>query len=199
TVSTAGEVTAMKPGSLTVTAKSGSVTATLPLRIVAVPVRDVSLRLVGAVASDTLLVGTSATLVAEARDIAGRVLVGRQVSLSVADSARLSIDAAGKVTGNTVGYVDLVARSDSIERKRTIVVRPSFAAKVSLRFADPKKLGDTTWAGLRDSAIVVFSDSAGQLLAPSPLRPVTYTSDNPAVALVDPYGHVQFLAAGTAI
>ncbi|AHG89208.1 peptidase M8 leishmanolysin family protein [Gemmatirosa kalamazoonensis] len=196
-VSTAGEVTGVRPGSATITAASGAASASLPIRIVSVPVRDVSVRLVGGVASDTLVVGTSAQLVAEARDIAGRVLLGRQVSVSLADPTKATLD-AGKLSGLAVGLVDVVAKSDSIQRRRTIVVRPTFAAKIALRLLDPKKLGDTTWAGLKDSALVTFTDSAGQALASSPFRPISYSSDNPAVVQVDPYGKVQFLGAGTA-
>src|SRR5438105_15595 len=189
TVSATGTVTGVQPGNATITAKSGSVSAALAMHIVSIPVRDVSMRLVGGVASDTLLVGTTVSVIAEARDIAGRVLLGRQITVSAADGDKISL-ASGKVTGVAVGYGDLIARTDSIERRRTFVVRPPFAAKIAIKFLDPRKLGDTTWAGLKDSALVTYSDSAGQVLAPTPLRPVSYQSDNPSVAIVDPYGKI---------
>jgi hypothetical protein len=160
-------------------------------------VRDISLRFAGAVASDTLMVGTSATVIAEARDVYGRLLGGRKITLGVADSTRATMDAAGKITGLSVGFVDVIARYDSVERHRQFVVRPPFAAKLTVRMADPKKFGDTTWAGLRDTALVTFADASGQALAVSPFRPVSFTVDNPALASVDSLGRVRFLSVGT--
>jgi uncharacterized protein YjdB len=197
TVATNGEVTGVRPGSATITAKSGAVSTQIALRIVAVPVRDVTVSLVGGVAGDTLLVGTSATLVAEARDVAGRLLRDRQVSVSVADPSKATLS-GGKLSGVAVGLADIVATSDSIVRHRNVVIRPPFAAKLAIKMLDPRKLGDTTWAGLRDSVLVTFTDSAGQALAPSAFRPVSYSTDNASIATVDPYGKVSFLAAGTA-
>jgi hypothetical protein len=192
-----GVVVARQPGSVTLTARSGSVTASQPLRIVAAQVRDITVRLVGAVSSDTLLVGTSATTVSEPRDIVGAALLGRTVTVAIGDTARGSVDAAGRVTGRVVGPLDLVLTSDTVVRRRTIIVRPSFAASMAMRLADPKQLHDTLWIGLRDSALVTYSDSAGKALAPSPLRPITYSTTDAKVATVDAAGRILPLAAGT--
>jgi hypothetical protein len=193
-----GLVTARQPGSARLTAGSGAISTSLDLRVVAVPVRDITLRLAGAVSPDTMLVGSSATLVGEARDIAGRLLVGRRVNFKVEAAAGGTLDSLGRLVGRTVGPLEVVARLDSIERRRYVFVRPPFATALSMRLADPKKLRDTMWIGLRDSAIVSFADSAGKPLPPDPFRPASYSSDKPDVVYVDPDGRIMPVSVGTA-
>lgn len=198
TVTSLGYVTALRAGNVTISAAIGSVSTTLGLRITEAPVRDIQVKFVDALAQDTLMVGSTASIIAEARDGVGRLLSARKIAVDVGDPTRASIDAQGRVTGLTVGYLDFVAKYDTIVRRTTVVIRPTFAAKMTLRLADPKKLGDTTWAGLKDSAIVQFADDKGNALPSTPFRPVTFTTSDPNVATVDLYGHVRFTAAGTA-
>jgi hypothetical protein len=67
-----------------------------------------------------------------------------------------------------------------------------------MRLADPKKLRDTLWVGLKDSAIVSFVDSAGKALPPDPFRPASYSSDKPDVLYVDADGRIMPVRPGTA-
>ncbi len=199
TVAATGDVTGVQPGRATVTASLQGKSLALAVRVLAVPVHDVTVRLVGALAADTMLVGTSAPLIAEARDIAGRTLRNRQTSFSVAESSTqfATVD-GGRLTGREVGVVQIVAYADTVERRLRVVVRPALASGLTLRLADPKKLGDTSWVGVADSAIVAWTDASGATLPPSPLRPASYSSDDTGVATVSATGRVTLVGPGTA-
>jgi hypothetical protein len=198
TVSDRGLVTARRPGNTSLTVRSGAISASLPLRVVTIPVRDVTVRLAGAISGDTMLVGTAATLVGEPRDIAGRLLLGRLVTYKVDPAAGGTLDSLGRLVGRVVGPLEFVVRVDSIERRRIVIVRPPLATALAVRLADRKKLGDTMWVGLQDSAIVSFADSTGKPLPPDPLRPASFTTDKPGVLGIDSDGRITPLAAGTA-
>ena len=197
-VSPDGVVTAKQPGNARLTVQSGTVSATLDLRVLAVPVRDITMRLGGAVSGDTMLVGSPATLIGEARDVAGRLLVGRKVAFRVEAAAAGTLDSLGRLVASAVGPLEVVARLDSLERRRHVIVRPPFAAALSMRLADPKRLRDTMWIGLKDSAIVAFADSSGKPLPADPYRPATFSTDKPDVLGIDTEGRIMPTAAGTA-
>jgi hypothetical protein len=197
TVSGAGLVTAVQPGNARITAQSGAVSTALDLRILAVPPRDITIRLLGAISADTMLVGAPSTVIGEARDIAGRILRGRKVAFRVEVAAHAALDSLGRLVARDVGPLEVTASIDSLVRRRFLFVRPPFATALSLRLADRKQLGDTMWVGLKDSAIVTFADSAGKPLAPDPFRPASYTSDKPDILYVDTEGRIMPVAVGT--
>jgi hypothetical protein len=195
-VTSAGVVIARQPGTATITAQSGSVSKSLAMRVVPVPVRDITVRLLGAVSADTMLVGSSAGVVTEARDVTGAVLLGRTVDVRVADSTRGTVDGNGRVVGRVEGPLELIVTVDTVVRRRSVIVRPPFAAALAVRLADPKQLRDTLWIGLRDSVIATFADASGKALASTPLRPVSYSSSDLKVATVDAQGRILPVGAG---
>jgi hypothetical protein len=76
-------------------------------------------------AADTLRVGASVQLVAEAHGSSGQSIPHRAFSWSSSNDAIASVNAAGQVTANAVGSVVVAARTASVVGTATIVVLPA--------------------------------------------------------------------------
>ncbi|MGZ8493930.1 MAG: Ig-like domain-containing protein [Gemmatirosa sp.] len=185
-VSPQGGARGVRPGRATLRVASGTVTTETAVRVVAAPVVDIRIR-----GADSVVVGTTAPLVAEPTDPTGRALLGRTVTWSVQDTTVARVGADGVLRGVALGRTTVTATLGTVVGTRAVVVRPAFAA--SLAFA---RVPDTLYTSLRDSVRAVFTDSAGRVVTDG--RPITYSTDAPTILEVLPDGRIRPLAVGTA-
>ncbi|HEX6809389.1 MAG TPA: Ig-like domain-containing protein [Gemmatimonadaceae bacterium] len=118
TVSTSGLVTALAPGSATVTATSEGKSGTSAISVTLVPVSTVAL----APKTDTLAVGAKAQLSATLKDSAGNVLTGRTITWGTSSSSVATVTTSGSVTGVAGGNATITATSEGKAGTSTIVV-----------------------------------------------------------------------------
>jgi uncharacterized protein YjdB len=183
TVSNAGLVTAVAPGSVRITAhaeKSGELTLTIR----PVPVATV------AVSPDaaTLQVGQTRQLSAVLRDAANAVLTGRAVSWRSSNDAIATVSAEGVVTAVTQGQARITATSEGAEGVSDVTVLPVPVASVRI---SPETA--TLSIGQTRQYAATTHDAAGNLL---PGRTITWSTSNSARAAVSQQGVVTAIAEG---
>ena len=182
TVSAAGTVRGVAPGTVTITAaadgKSGSVELTVASLVSSVEVTA---------PATSLVEGDTMRLSAVARDAAGNPLTGRAVAWSSSSDAVATVG-GGRVTAVSAGTVTLTAtvegRSGSVEltvlpRAHTVTVQ---APSSSLFEGDQMEVSATA------------RDAAGNVLTG---RAVAWSSSSDAVATVSAAGTVTAVAPGT--
>ncbi len=186
TVTQSGVVTALAPGVATITATSegrtaqSAVTITLPsvATVVLTPERD------------TIGVGAERQLKVTLRDGEGLELVGRAVTWSSSNFALANVSSTGLVVAHAPGTVMITATSEGRSGRATVVILERIASSIILTPGSGVLV-----VGTRQALITQITDAEGNLLQG---RPVTYTSNAPAVASVAPDGVVSALAPGTA-
>ena len=117
TVTSAGVVTGVSPGTTTVTANSEGMLGTA-LVTVLVPVANVTVQ----PATATVSIGATTTLTASARDGNGNVLTGRIVTWSSNNPGIASVNSAGVVTGVNRGSAIITATSEGRSGTATVTV-----------------------------------------------------------------------------
>ena len=185
TVSNAGLVTALAPGSAIITGASEGKTASSSITVSSVPVSSV---VVTPNASD-LVVGQTTQLKAEPRDGSGQPLVGRAVSWSTSAPNVASVSSTGLVTAIASGTATISATSEGKAGTATINVSPKPVSSVIL---SPGQASVTVGQTVQLTGQV--TDDQGNVLSG---RPITYTSGTPAVATVSSSGLVTGVAPGT--
>ena len=134
--------------------------------------------------------GFTTTLSADVRDQFGAVMRGQAVAWTSANVAVAGVDAAGVVTGNTVGSTSITASVAGTLATATVTVTPPPVASVVISaLAGPLGVGQTT------QLVVTLRDRNGGSVG---ARPVTWTSSDAAVASVDNAGKLLAVAIGTA-
>jgi len=186
TVSETGLVTAVAPGSATITATSEGKSGTASITVNPVPVASVRV----APATLALTVGESAPLTAEPLDSKGNALPGRTVVWESTDEAVATVDAAGRVTAKASGNVTVRATSEAKTGSASVTVTPVPVASVTveptsvtLEIGDTRQLAATP----RDADENPLAD-----------RVVTWSSSNDNFATVDASGLVTAVGPGTA-
>src|SRR5688572_2055984 len=105
TISAEGLLTAHIPGVALIRASSESVTGDATVTVGTAPVDRVELSR----ATASIEEGESTTLVAIAKDAAGRILEGRPVTWTSDEPSTVAVDASGTLTGLTTGQARVVA------------------------------------------------------------------------------------------
>jgi uncharacterized protein YjdB len=187
TVSSTGLVTAVAPGTATITAASESKGGTSTITVSLVPVSAVVVQ----PAQDTLVVNATAQLAAATLDSIGGVLTGRIVTWGSSDPTTASVSASGLVTALKAGAATITATSEGKSGTSAIVVLQAPVASVTVLPPSP----DTAFIGYTTQLSAVTKDAGGGTLTG---RVVTWQSDNTAAATVDATGLVTGVAAGTA-
>lgn len=119
-VSTAGLVTAVAPGSAQVTATSEGRSASVAVTVTPVPVASI----VPSVTSQTLVPQETASLSAVAKDGQGNTLAGRTITWGSSTPSVATADAAsGLVTAMSVGTAQVTATSEGVTAGVSITVR----------------------------------------------------------------------------
>ena len=184
TVSNAGLVTALAPGSAIITAASEGKTASSSITVSSVPVASVAVTPSG---SD-LVVGQTTQLTAEPRDGSGQPLAGRAVSWSSSAPNVASVSSTGLVTAIAPGTATISASSEGKAGSATINVSPKPVSSVII---SPGQASVTVGQTLQLTGQV--TDAQGNVLSG---RPINYTSGTPAVATVSSSGLVTAVAPG---
>jgi alpha-tubulin suppressor-like RCC1 family protein len=182
TVDANGVVTALTPGTVTITATSEGRSARVALTVAAPsPAAVSSVTIAGA--SATLRVGDTVRLAAVARDSAGAVLAGRTIRWSSSAPVVASVDSAsGLVTALRPGQATLTAASEGRSATHAVTVAAAAPAPAPVRTVTVGTALDTLEAYDVVQLAATVRDSANNVLAD---RAVRWTSSNPAVATVD--------------
>ncbi len=191
TVSASGLAVAVANGEAAITATSGRASATAPV-VVAQSIASVAVtpaRLAFAALGDT------ARLAATAQDARGHAIEGADVTWSSDDPAVATVDAAGLVTAAAAGGAEITATGldalgEAIESSTPVTVGVASAVTVAPGSLTLEVIGDT--ASIRATVL----DDAGNLF---PDAPVAWSSDDPAVAAVDPDGVITALRRGRTV
>ena len=186
TVSTTGVVTAVTPGSATITATSEGKTGTAAISVVPMPVGSVTV----SPATANVVAGQAVTLSATVRDTSGAVVGDRVVTWQSSNSSVATVSGAGVVTGMAAGTVTITATSETRSGSAAVTVQPVPVATVTLA---PTSV--TLEPGQSDTLVATTKSAAGTVLTG---RTVTFSSDNVGVARVSSDGVVTGVASGTA-
>jgi len=144
-----GQVAALAPGVVTITARSEGREANAALTVLPVPVAAVE------VSPDTatLAIGSTLQLAATPRDAAGGALTGRSVAWSSDDEAIARIAQDGTVTGVAAGTVAITAAVEGRSGTASITVTPPpLAAPTDVAVERRSRLrARVTWTGVADA------------------------------------------------
>ncbi len=190
TVSSAGVVTAVQSGTVTVSASVEGKTATATVTVRTPAAGAVASLEVTANAS-SLKVGQSTQAVATVRDSAGTVLSGQLITWKSLDATIATVSPSGFITAVAGGSVAIIASSGGVSGSLAIsVATPEAAAVATVQIS----LSPTSIAGGATSkATVTLKDAQGNVLTG---RTVAYSSGNVTVATVAANGTVTGLSSG---
>jgi formylglycine-generating enzyme required for sulfatase activity len=117
-LSNTGLLTALKAGTVTITARSEGIAGSASVTVRPASVASVTLT----PQSATLQVGDTLQLTATLRDPNGNTLVGRPIAWTSSDSTVASVSNSGLITGITAGTATIVASSQGITGSVTVTV-----------------------------------------------------------------------------
>lgn len=181
-----GLVTALSPGSATVTASAGGKIASRVLTAREPVVANVA---VTAPAS-TLFVDHSMTLTATARSASNQLLTGRTVTWTSSNPSVASVTDQGTVTGVAAGTVTITAVVEAIVGQLNLTI--TLAPISSISVSGP---GSSVVAGQSINLTATAHSASGQALSG---RSFVWATSDLAVASVSSAGVVTGVAAGTA-
>ena len=184
TVSGAGVVTALVPGTATITARSEGQTGQAGLTVTVNPVQTVTVTLANA----NLSQGSTTQATATVRDAGGNVLAGRVVAWSSAATGVASVTAGGAVTAVGPGAVLITATCEGKSGQAVVTVAAIQVASVTVSLWPPR-----VGVGKLSQGSPVLRDAAGNTLSG---RTVTWTSSSPAVATVTNTGAITAVGLG---
>ena len=185
-----GFVTPGAPGQAVITASLAGtgLSATATVTVTPVPVASVSVT----PSPDTLVVGQQLQLTATPNDAGGNPLSGRAVTWDGSDDNIATVSSNGRVTALAAGTMTVSATSEGKTGTATIVVTVVPVASVAI-----SPTTQSVIVGQATPAFTAVTKAAnGNVLNG---RTVTFSSDNPAVATIDPSSGVATgVSEGTA-
>ena len=188
TVTSAGVLTGVKVGTVTVTGAAGGKSASIIINVRLVPVKSVTVTV-----KPSLLVGESSAAAAVSVDAQGNTLTGRAVAWSSRNAGVATVSTTGQVTAVAVGTTTIDAVVDGVIGSATVTVAPVpiliGSIAVSLAQSSATAQGQTT------TASAVVTSTTGVVLTD---RVLQWSSSNSDVATVSQLGIVTALASGTA-
>lgn len=185
TIDDAGVVTAVAAGVATVSATIGGASGTAVIHVDAVPVASVRIT----PATGALLEGETLQLNAAAVDGSGNALAGRVIAWRSSAVSIASVSSDGLVVGFTAGSATITATSEGKSGTATIAVSPIPVAAIEVT---PGSVIVSAGNSIQFTALA--RDKNGNVLN----RPLTWTTDQPAVATVSSKGLASALRPGTA-
>jgi uncharacterized protein YjdB len=180
-----GVVTAVKPGSATITAAVGSVQGSASVTVTA-PVASVEVT----PATATIVIGGTTQLTATLKDAGGNVLTDRTVSWTSDNDLIASVSTTGLVTSKSVGTANISATVEGKSASAKITITPVPVASVSVSPATASLVIGST---VQLSATT--KDASGNTLTG---RTVTWSTSDASIASVDANGLVTANALGSA-
>ena len=187
TVTAAGVVTALAPGSARITATSEGKTGLASVQVVPLPVATLEIT----PASASLFVGDVRAFSVLARAVNGTILAGREVVWRSGSSSVVAVSAAGVVTGLSPGVALIVAESEGISAASNVSVAIPAVASITLAAASPSVAINSVV-----QLVATVRDASGASLAG---RTVSWRSANENVAFVSSTGLVVGVGVGSAI
>jgi uncharacterized protein YjdB len=185
TITAQGLVTAVAPGTATITATVEGKTASTTVTISAIPIATVSV----SPNTATIPAATTQAFTASAYDASGNVLTGRAVAWSSSNPNVATISAQGVLTALVPGGVVVTATVEGLTASATVSITSASVATVTLNVLGALlNVGDT-----QVITPTVYDNLGGQLLG----RTVTWVSANPTVASVNSAGVVTAVGVGT--
>ena len=187
TVSGAGVVSAVAPGSTTVTVTSEGRSASVNVIVAAVPIASIR------VTPDrfTLTTRGDTALTAIALDALGAVLGNRTITWSSGSPSVATVSYNGVVTAVGVGTVIILAQAEGRTGSATVTVNAPPIATVSIT---PTSAALTV-GGATDLTATVRDANGNTVLG----RVVLWSSSSPAVATVSSTGRLAAVSAGSSI
>lgn len=183
TVTASGRVSAITPGTATITAASEGRVASANFLVSPVPVSSVSVE----PATAQINFGATFTLAAAALDSTGAQL-GRPITWSTGDPAIATVSSLGVVTGMDVGTVSITATSEGKSASATITV------VIPVNHVTVTPSPHTILAGQVFALTATPRDSLNRPL----VRPVAWSTSNSGVVEVSLAGVLTGKVAGTA-
>ena len=184
-VSASGVLTGIALGQGTVTATIDGISGFAVVTVGPAGVASVAVTL------DTarLTPGQPAQASAIMRDVQNNVLGGRAVSYSSSSPAIATVNpSSGAVVGVAPGTTQITATSEGIAGARTLTVVPPVASvTITIPAGPPASPGTVV------NATAVLRDAQGNTLTG---RPVSWLSNNPAIATVSPLGVITAVSPG---
>jgi uncharacterized protein YjdB len=194
-VSAAGLVSALLPGSAIISATSEGVRGESSLTVMApapVAVANVSVTL----SPSSLVVGQTANATATLRDAGGNDLTGRAVAWSSSNAGVASVNSSGVVTALSAGSTNIVATSEGQNGLAALTVSaPPPPAPVPVASVSVSPTAPSLTVGGTIQLSATTRDANGNVLTG---RTVTWTSSNAGIASVNSSGLVTAVSAGSA-
>ena len=174
-------VTAIAPGTTTISASSEGATGTATLTVLPVPVATISVS-----GATSITAGATTQLLALLRDANGTELQGRNVAWGTSSSSVATVSASGFVTGIAPGITTISANSEGRTGTLLLQVR-SPVVGVTLTGATRVKVGDS----------YPYSVTARASDGSTVTRPVTWSLLNPSAGTITPSGVFTPASIGT--
>jgi trimeric autotransporter adhesin len=185
-VSDAGVVTAIAPGSATISATSEGKTGSAAVTVTRVPVGSVAVE----PSSVDVVIGQTRALTATVRDLDGSVVTDRPVTWSSSNTLVATVSEAGILTAVAPGSATIDATAGGRSGSATVAISLVPVASVSV---NPPVV--SVVAGQSATLAATMRDASGQLLSD---RAVTWSSSNTLVATVTSSGVVTAIMPGGA-
>ncbi len=186
TVSNAGLVSAVTPGSATITATSEGTSGTSSVAVSNIPVASVDVT----PATATVQAGQTMQLTATPKDANGAALSGRAVSWSSSNTSVATVSNAGVVSAVTLGSATITATSEGKSGTSSITV-----TNIPVVSVDVTPATATVQAGQTVQLTATPKDANGAALSG---RAVSWSSSNTSVATVSSSGLVSGVTPGSA-
>ncbi len=180
----AGLVTAVSVGRVTITATSEGKTGSVSINVAPRPVASVQVT----APSATMIVDEQQTLTATVRDNAGGTISGRTLTWSSDNSVVANVSAAGVVNAIAVGTANITAEVDGISGSVSVTVEPKPVATVQVVAPTTTMIVN----GEQTLTAKLLDAQGGELTG----RAVSWGSGNPSLATVNAGGIVTAVAAG---
>jgi hypothetical protein len=190
-----GLVTAIAPGTVTLSATTDGVKATAQMSVVAPAIKVASVTVTLQKAS--LVVGDTTRAAAVAMDATGHVLTGLAVTWSIpaANATTASIDSLGKVLATAAGTVPVVATVTGVAGTASLTVTAPATAPAPTAAAIHWTTNISSQLAIGATAQIGAAayDASGNVM---PGKTITYTSSNPEFATLSTTGLLRGIALG---
>ena len=186
TVSSAGVVTGVTPGTATITATAEGKSGTSTVTVLPVPVGSVSV----APTAPNIIIGTTGQLTATVKDLNGTTVTDRPVTWTSSANGTARVSTTGLVTAVALGTATITATAEGKSGTSTVTVVPVPVASVTVSpSTNPLFIGQNV------QLTTTVKDQNGTTVTN---RVVTWTSSDDAVATVNATGRVTAVGPGAA-
>lgn len=195
TISDSGMISAVAPGTATISAASEGVRGEAALSVLApppIPVATVSVSL----SPSSIVVGQTANAVATLRDANGNDLSGRSVSWSSSNTNVASVSSAGVVTAIAAGSANIIASSEGKNGSAAASVTPTPPPPpIPVASVAVSPAAASLQIGATVQLAAATRDANNNLLTG---RVITWSSSSTTIATVSTSGLVKAIGAGAA-